>query len=92
MNAEILSVGTELLLGGTVNTDARDISLALAELGVEASAAAYVGDSEVDVALARNAKLPLVAVSWGFRGRGALEEAGAVLVVDDAATLLENML
>lgn len=65
---------------------------ALAELGVEASAAAYVGDSEVDVALARNAKLPLVAVSWGFRGREALEEAGAALVVDDAATLLENML
>ena len=65
---------------------------ALAELGVEASAAAYVGDSEVDVALARNAKLPLVAVSWGFRGREALEEAGAELVVDDAATLLENML
>ena len=65
---------------------------ALAELGVEASAAAYVGDSEVDVALARNAKLPLVAVSWGFRGREELEEAGAVLVVDDAATLLENML
>lgn len=65
---------------------------ALAELGVEASAAAYVGDSGVDVALARNAKLPLVAVSWGFRGREALEEAGAALVVDDAATLLENML
>ena len=65
---------------------------ALAELGVEASAAAYVGDSEGDVALARNAKLPLVAVSWGFRGREALEEAGAALVVDDAATLLENML
>ncbi len=65
---------------------------ALAELGVEASAAAYVGDSEVDVALARNAKLPLIAVSWGFRGREALEEADAALVVDDAATLLENML
>lgn len=65
---------------------------ALAELGVEASAAAYVGDSEVDVALARNAGLPLIAVSWGFRGREALEEAGAALVVDDAATLLENML
>lgn len=65
---------------------------ALAELGVEASAAAYVGDSEVDMALARNAKLPLIAVSWGFRGREALEEAGAALVVDDAATLLENML
>ena len=59
---------------------------------IGADTCVYVGDSEVDVALARNAKLPLVAVSWGFRGREALEEAGAVLVVDDAATLLENML
>ena len=65
---------------------------ALAELDVKASDAAYVGDSEVDVALARNAKLPLVAVSWGFRGREALEKSGAALVVDDAAQLLENVL
>ena len=65
---------------------------ALAELGVDREDAAYVGDSEVDVALARNAGLPLIAVSWGFRGRRALEEAGAALVVDDAAQLLENAL
>ena len=65
---------------------------ALAELGVDREDAAYVGDSEVDVALARNAGLPLIAVSWGFRGRRALEEAGAELVVDDAAQLLENVL
>ena len=65
---------------------------ALAELGVDRADAAYVGDSEVDVALAKNAGLPLIAVSWGFRGRRALEEAGAELVVDDAAQLLENVL
>jgi nicotinamide-nucleotide amidase len=45
MNAEILSVGTELLLGGTVNTDARDISLALAELGINVYWHTVVGDN-----------------------------------------------
>ena len=34
MNAEILSVGTELLLGNTANTDARDLSEELARLGI----------------------------------------------------------
>ena len=34
MNAEILSVGTELLLGNIVNTDARDLAVMLSELGV----------------------------------------------------------
>ena len=48
---------------------------ALETLGVDAADAIYVGDSEVDVATARNAGLPLAAVSWGFRGRRALAEA-----------------
>ena len=34
MNAEIIAVGTELLLGTSTNTDARDVSLALSELGI----------------------------------------------------------
>ncbi len=45
MNAEILSVGTELLLGTTLNTDARDISLALAELGINVYWHTVVGDN-----------------------------------------------
>ena len=44
--------------------------------------AVYVGDSEVDVETAQNAGLPLIAVSWGFRGRAALEAAGAKTIVD----------
>ena len=62
---------------------------ALETLGVDAADAVYVGDSEVDVATARNAGLPLAAVSWGFRGRRALAEAGAPVIVDTAAELLE---
>ena len=34
------------------------------------------------MATARNAGLPLIAVSWGFRGRAELEAAGADYVVD----------
>ena len=62
---------------------------ALDTLGVAAADAVYVGDSEVDVATARNAGLPLAAVSWGFRGRQALAKAGAAVIVDTAAELLE---
>ena len=45
MNAEIISVGTELLLGNSTNTDARDVSLALAELGINVYWHTVVGDN-----------------------------------------------
>ena len=57
---------------------------ALASLGAKKDTAVYVGDSEVDVQTARNARLPLIAVSWGFRGREALAAAGAERIVDTA--------
>ena len=64
---------------------------ALEALGAEAETAVYVGDSEVDVATARNAGLPLVAVSWGFRTVEQLMEAGAVTVVHTAQELLQAL-
>lgn len=45
MNAEILSIGTELLLGRTTNTDARDVALALSELGINVYWQSVVGDN-----------------------------------------------
>ncbi len=57
MNAEILSVGTELLLGNIVNTDARDISVMLSELGINVFWHTVVGDNperlDAAVAIAR---------------------------------------
>ena len=44
-SAEIIAVGTELLLGGAVNTDAQDVSLALSELGVDVFFHTVVGDN-----------------------------------------------
>lgn len=43
--AEIIGVGTELLLGNTVNTDARDISEGLSELGINVYFHTVVGDN-----------------------------------------------
>lgn len=57
--------------------------------GGGAGQALYVGDSEVDVDTARNAGLAMIGVSWGFRGRAALESAGAPAVADTPAQLLE---
>ena len=45
MNCEILSVGTELLLGNTVNTDAADLSDMLSGLGVNVFWHSVVGDN-----------------------------------------------
>jgi len=45
MNAEILCVGTELLLGDTVNTNAAFIARGLAELGVGCYYQSVVGDN-----------------------------------------------
>ena len=41
---------------------------ALAALGADKSRAVYVGDSEVDIETARNAGIPCISVTWGFRG------------------------
>ena len=45
MNAEIISVGTELLLGQVVNTDAAIVAQALSALGINLLHSSVVGDN-----------------------------------------------
>ena len=45
MNAEIISVGTELLLGETINTDAADVARVLSEYGINVFWQTVVGDN-----------------------------------------------
>ncbi len=45
MNAEIISIGTELLLGNIVNTNTRDLGLMLADLGINVFWHSTVGDN-----------------------------------------------
>lgn len=58
----------------TLHTDPRD--------------AVYVGDSDVDVATARNAGLKMIGVTWGFRDRALLESLGADRIVERPADIL----
>lgn len=57
----------------------------LARLGLPAAACLYVGDSEVDMALARAAGMAPIGVAWGFRGPGEL--AGALKILQSPQEL-----
>ena len=50
---------------------------AMRQMNVTAEECVYVGDSDVDVITARNAGIPCVAVTWGFRDETCLVDAGA---------------
>jgi len=62
---------------------------ALRQLGVGKEGAVYVGDSDVDLATARNSGLPCISVLWGFRDRQFLQENGATTFVAAPCELLE---
>ena len=47
----------------------------------------YVGDSEVDVLTAKNAKVPCISVLWGFRDREEIEEVGGNIFCTDPAQI-----
>ena len=58
---------------------------------IHADRCIYVGDSEVDVLTAGNAGVPCICVTWGFRDREMLEEAGAVHFCHRAEELEEKI-
>ena len=47
----------------------------------------YVGDSEVDVLTAKNAGVPCLSVTWGFRDKDVLRDAGAKYYCDNPKEL-----
>lgn len=61
-------------------------------LGSSAGDSVYVGDSEVDVLTARNAGLPVILVSWGYRSKEMLETLHADHMVDEPGELEQLLL
>lgn len=57
--------------------------------GVDLSECIYVGDSDVDIKTAGNAGIDVISVSWGFKTREFLVEAGAVKIADSVGELRE---
>ena len=58
---------------------------AMKAIGVETCI--YVGDSEVDIRTAGNAKVPCISVLWGFRDRDVLEAEGGAHFCGEPAEL-----
>lgn len=65
---------------------------ALKTLGANKESAIYVGDSDVDVQTAANAGIPCIGVTWGFRDREVLENAGAQYIIDKPEEILDLVL
>ena len=68
------------------------ILAALEELHADPARSVYIGDSEIDVATAKNTGIAGIAVTWGFRTRKALCQAGATTLVDSTQALAELLL
>lgn len=67
---------------------------AMKELDVLPEQCVYVGDSDVDILTARNAGIPCISVSWGFRSRQFLESHGALLIaesVEEMRTIIKQL-
>lgn len=62
--------------------------LILSQLGIANKDAVYIGDSDVDIFTAQNAKLPCISVTWGFQSREKLLGAGAKTLADSVSDLL----
>lgn len=64
---------------------------ALKELKSDTATAIYIGDSDVDIATAKNAGLPCISVSWGFRDIEFLKEHGAEIIADTTKEVMDYL-
>lgn len=71
--------------------DPAAVEFALKELGSEKFESVYIGDSEVDVKTAENSGIDCILVSWGFRSKQTLIDAGAKVIVDTPEELLAQL-
>lgn len=77
--------------GVPLKPDTSLVDMIIERAGVERKACTMVGDSGVDIQTARNAQIKSVGVSWGFRSREELVEAGADLIADTVEQLREML-
>ncbi len=57
--------------------------------GVSPSECAFVGDSDVDMKTAKNAGMVAVGVTWGYREKEILKEAGADFIADKPSVVYD---
>ena len=78
--------------GVPVKPDPAGVHQVLAELGAKPAETLFVGDSSVDIHTAHNGGMTACGVTWGFRSRESLAEAGAEHLADTPEELAEVIL
>ena len=73
--------------GVPVKPDPTGVRSVMKELGADPAETLFVGDSSVDIRTGHNAGMTTCGVTWGFRSRESLVEAGAERLADTAAEL-----
>lgn len=68
------------------------VLLAMERLGASPDSTVYVGDSDVDLATAKNSGLPCLTCTWGFRDKEDLVKNGAVNFVNNAKEMADWIL
>lgn len=94
LNEQLFPDGTFLRAVGAQNgipgKPAPDsMRLLMRELGLRSGEVIYVGDSDVDLLTSRNAGTECVCVSWGYRKKEYLQNAGAARIADTPGELYE---
>lgn len=63
----------------------------ISRIGISKEECLYIGDSEVDMETAKRAEVTSVGVTWGFRSKDVLKQAGADYLIDTPRELMEIM-
>ena len=65
------------------------IEILLYNMGINKEDALYIGDSGVDIKTARNAKVDLLCVGWGFKSKEELLKEGDIKIVETPSEILK---
>lgn len=65
------------------------MEIVLKEMDLTREQVFFIGDSDVDILTAKNAKILSVGVTWGYRSQAVLEQSGADYLIHKPLELLE---
>ena len=89
---ELMDLAIGVRDGAKVKPDPGTTFEAMEKLGLLPEEVIYVGDSDTDIETAKNAGIPCLSATWGFRGREFLLEHGATRCIDRPEEILEYVL
>ncbi|MBQ2655274.1 MAG: HAD family hydrolase [Erysipelotrichaceae bacterium] len=75
--------------GVALKPDPQAARMILDKMGIDASEAAYIGDSDIDMKTGVNAGMLTIGCLWGYRDEKVLKEAGAMALAEKPEDILK---